>query len=270
MIEILLVGFLIGFLGSAHCLGMCGGLVVATGTLNSLQTNNLQTKRAQYFKLLTYNFGRICSYSLMGLFAGFIGLELGNWYLGLVLPLRIVAGLMLIAMGCYIAGWWFGLRKLEQIGGRLFKPLQKKFSSALANNSFSGRFIAGLLWGYIPCGLVYSALTLALAKANPLESASLMFAFGVGTLPSIVLGTVLHNSIIQWLRIKSVRQGAGILLILAGLWTFISPQLFEFIGHHTEAVHDAAPEQHEHQVYSNPDHKTEMSGFVLTNNEVNI
>jgi len=230
MIEIMLVGFLIGFLGSAHCLGMCGGLVIATGT------HRIQNKRDRYFNLLTYNLGRICSYSLLGLIAGLIGLELGSRYLALVLPLRIVAGLMLIAMGCYIAGWWFGLRKLEQIGGRLFKPLQKRFSTALGSHSFGGRFRAGLLWGYIPCGLVYSALTLAIANANPLESASLMFAFGIGTLPSIVLGSVLHHSLVDKLRVQSVRQGAGILLILAGLWTFSAPQILNLFGHHTNGL----------------------------------
>lgn len=227
MIEVLLIGLVTGIFGSAHCLGMCGGIIAATEANIQRGTD----KHHWFSRILTYNFGRITSYTLLGFIAGLTGLALGTWYIDLILPMRILAGLMLISMGCYIAGWWFGLKVLEQLGSRLFKPLQHKFSRALATQTYQGRFVAGLLWGYLPCGLVYSALSLALAKANPFESAALMLAFGLGTIPAVFLGGVLHHSFAGWLKLSSVRQGAGLALIIAGLWTLAAPQLMSMLGH---------------------------------------
>ena len=242
MIEAFFIGLVTGLFGSAHCLGMCGGIIAATESIVVKKSN----KGNWFSRILTYNVGRITSYTLLGLIAGFAGLGLGVWYTGLILPLRLLAGFMMIAMGCYIAGWWFGLRRLEQLASRLFKPMQNKFSNSLNSKSYQGRFIAGLLWGYLPCGLVYSALSLSLAKANPLDSAILMFAFGLGTLPAVFLGGAFHQTLAQWLRLSRVRQGAGMMIIIAGIWTLAAPQLMSMIGHNSghDSNQDSAHTSH--------------------------
>lgn len=209
----LLSAFLLGIMGSGHCLGMCGGISAALG---------LQQKHPHFF-LASYNLGRISTYTTLGAVAGLIGSQitdlaplLGPW-------LRTVAGLLLITMGLYIAGWWMGLTKLEQLGSRLWRHIQPLSSTLLPVSNHWQALQLGLLWGLLPCGLVYSILSWALATASWQQSALLMLAFGLGTLPSMLISGYAGKRLLALLRQHRARAIAGLLMIALGLMTIVIP-----------------------------------------------
>ena len=131
--------------------------------------------------LLAYNLGRISSYTLAGLLLGLAGWAVANS--PLVMGLRVVAALLLIAMGLYLAGWWSGLTRIEALGRGLWRYIQPLTRRFMPVTSLPRALVLGSLWGWLPCGLVYSTLLWAASQGNALDSAALMLAFGLGTLP---------------------------------------------------------------------------------------
>lgn len=220
-----------GFFGSPHCLGMCGGIVSALSFALSKQ-NTAQRLILQSF----YHIGRLLSYSLLGLIAGLLGK-------GLLSPLAnskwpfILTSLMMIAFGLYLTGWWRGLDKLETFGSKIWQamtPLRQRF---MPINSTPRALIAGMLWGFLPCGLVYSALALALTSANPLTASSTMFAFGLGTLPMMLLAGSTAGALKQKLQQHGWRTANGLLIIAFGTWTLLQTVLLT--PHHKHSSHQS-------------------------------
>ena len=211
----LYAAFLAGLLGGGHCAGMCGGIVTAL----SLQTDAGPRRRAGWSMLLTYNLSRVASYALLGVVAGALGnaLLLFDVIAPIGKALYAFASLMLIALGLYLAGWWFGLRHVEQLGGRFWASMQPRLARLLPIRSTRQAVAAGLLWGLLPCGLVYSALTLALASADPLLGGALMLAFGAGTLPNLLAFGVLASRVKTLLQRSAVRVLAGVGVMVLGL-----------------------------------------------------
>ncbi|MGI0116841.1 sulfite exporter TauE/SafE family protein [Zooshikella sp. RANM57] len=206
--------FLLGLLGAGHCLGMCGGLMGAL-TL-STPSGSLSS-----FYLVLFNLGRIISYTLAGLLLGSFGWAIQS--LGLGAGLRTLAGLLLIAMGLYLANWWRGLTYLEKAGGHLWhyvRPLTQKF---MPIKSFKHALILGGLWGWLPCGLVYSSLTWAAATGNTWKAATLMATFGLGTLPIMIASGLFAQQLHRLLNNRGIRQLLGISVILFGCWTIPGP-----------------------------------------------
>lgn len=206
--------FLLGVFGAGHCLGMCGGLMGAL----ALST---PSGSSSSIYLALFNLGRIISYALAGLLLGSLGWAIQS--LGLGIGLRTVAGLLLVAMGLYLANWWRGLTYLEKAGGRLWqkiKPLTQKF---MPLKSFKHAFVLGGLWGWLPCGLVYSSLTWAAASGSAWNAATLMMAFGLGTLPVMIASGLFAQQLHRLLNSHGVRQLLGISVILFGCWTIPGP-----------------------------------------------
>jgi sulfite exporter TauE/SafE len=205
----LVTAFGLGLAGSSHCIGMCGGISTALGLNN---TGHKLTR------LLSYNTGRIASYCLLAALFGFLAGTLQSIFSPLTLLLRLVAALFLIAMGLYISGWWTGLSKLEHYGQTLWRPV-----SIIISGHSSGQrsaLLMGLGWGLLPCGLIYSSLIWAsTTAANPLSSALLMFSFGLGTLPAMLLLGTVGSSLQRFLRLASVKSFLGISIILMGCWS---------------------------------------------------
>ena len=167
----LLAAFSLGLLGSAHCIGMCGGITSALSM--SLQGNSVR-KTSQL--MLTYHFGRILSYGMAGLLLALLG-----WYLGQLAPevkrgLRYGAAAMLIAMGLYLTGWWRGLTILEKGGQHLWLRIQPIASKLLPIKGYGNALLVGALWGWLPCGLVYSVLTWSATQGSALQGFFLMVA----------------------------------------------------------------------------------------------
>lgn len=227
--PVLLSALVIGFLGSGHCIGMCGG--IASALAFAIPEKN---PKQRVFILLAYNFGRILSYSALGALVGFLGQEIG-------LPpvLRIVAGVLLIAMGLYLANWWRGLVYLEKAGSYLWRWIQP-FGAKLmpVDNMFKG-LLFGVIWGWLPCGLVYSALALSMAQAEPISAAAIMLYFGLGTLPAVFLSGWAANYLKLFLQSKLVRTFFALAIILFGVWTLWMP--LSHVGGHGAHVQHADP-----------------------------
>jgi sulfite exporter TauE/SafE len=125
--------------------------------------------------------------------------------------------LFLVLMGLYLAGWWNALSRVERFGGLLWRRIEPLGRGLLPVRSVHQGFALGLLWGWLPCGLVYSALVWTVAAGGALQGASLMFAFGLGTLPNLLLMGVAAAQIQRWVRNPAIRAIAGALVILFGL-----------------------------------------------------
>lgn len=220
MLELsLTAAFLVGLLGGGHCVGMCGGIVGAV-------TMTLPGSKPKWPFLLSYNLGRIGSYTLAGVVAGGIGAS--SFFLEQVLPIEKVlyalASLMLVLLGLYLAGIWRVLTRLEAVGGKLWQHIQPYSRRLLPVRTIAQSLLLGMLWGWLPCGLVYSVLVAAIATANPLQGGLLMLAFGLGTLPTLLamgMAAVRLKSLLQnpWFRRLSGLAIAG--FGLAGLFSLL-------------------------------------------------
>lgn len=206
---ILLSAFLLGLLGSGHCLAMCGGLSAALGLNSGTHPES---------RILAYNLGRIFSYSLAGLIVGSLGFWLSK-NLAALDVLRYLAALMLILLGLYVGKWFNGLLYFEKLGHKLWpviQPLSKRF---MPIRSFKDALIVGMVWGWLPCGLVYSALIWASLESNSLASMSIMLCFGLGTLPAMLATGLFAQGFNNFVKKTWFRQAASGLMILFGIWT---------------------------------------------------
>ena len=244
--------FLIGLLGSAHCIGMCGGIMNALSfavPAEQLQVNQLRQVRRVAPILLLYNLGRIFSYSVAGAIVGGLGwwLQTTGNQMGPVL--RIFAGLMMIAMGLYLASWWRGLVYLEKLGGHLWKYLQPIGNRLMPVTKPWQALLLGTLWGWLPCGLVYSTLTLSVSAGNWQQSSLIMLSFGLGTLPVMLLTGAFSHQVKVCIQNSAVRNIAALLVIGFGVWTIawvVYHRVHAHDGHHSDNSHESTQMEHEH------------------------
>jgi hypothetical protein len=239
-----LAAITIGLMGSAHCAAMCGGIAGA------LSLGIDETKQRRLPIIISFHLGRITSYALIGLVLGSLMVMIGDQFKPVSIALRIVAALLLIAMGFYVANWWRGLASLEKIGVPVWSRLQPLTKRLLPIKSAGGALALGGLWGWLPCGLVYSALAWAITADSTAESSLRMLLFGVGTLPAMVTMSIAADSTRRLLQQKNTRRVAGVLLIAFGLWTLVTPlQMLMGSGHSMagHADHQQQEQQKQHQ-----------------------
>jgi len=200
---------LLGLLGAGHCFAMCGGIVAA---LSFATPANAPRWRLN----LAYSTGRILSYGVFGGLAAALVtlLPATGWPLA-----RTLAGLLLIAMGLYLADWWRGLLWLERGGSALWKVLKPLGDRFLPLDSPAKALVVGMVWGWLPCGLVYAALGYAAVQSDPVSGASVMLAFGVGTLPALLASGAFAAVLKTWLSRPRIRLLMALAYILFGLWT---------------------------------------------------
>lgn len=222
--PLLISALILGLLGGGHCLGMCGGLM---GALTLAIPPKQRGRRLQL--LLAYNFGRILSYATAGLLFGLAGWAVASSPAAMLL--RIVAGLLLISMGLYLGGWWSGLTRIEALGRGLWRHIQPVASRLLPVSSLPRALLLGALWGWLPCGLVYSTLLWAASQGDALDSGLLMLAFGLGTWPVLLATGMAAERLTALLRRRGVRMAGGLLVILFGLWTLPGPHQAWLMGH---------------------------------------
>lgn len=211
--------FIIGLLGGVHCVGMCGGI------MNALSFAMPEQPRSRTsLTLVLYNLGRVASYTVAGAMIGGLGMLLQG-PMGVLGPgLRIFAGLMMIAMGLYLAGWWRGLTHLERLGNHvLWRHVQPITSKLMPVKKNSQALLLGALWGWLPCGLVYSTLTLAGSIGDWRHSALIMASFGLGTAPVMLLTGAFAQQFKSWIQKTAVRNLAALLVIGFGIWTLAWP-----------------------------------------------
>lgn len=201
----------LGIAGAGHCLGMCGGIAVALG----LGQGSSRPVLVQ----VAYHLGRVLSYSLLGMLTGFaLGLAAGEQPT-VLLTLRAIAGVMLIALGCYVAGWWRGLARLEMAGAVLWQPIRRQSARWLPVRHPGHALAVGLCWGAMPCGLIYSSLAWAATAANWAESGLMMLFFGIGTLPAMLAATLFGARVQTAMRSKGWQRLIAVALIASGCWT---------------------------------------------------
>jgi len=224
LLPLLGSALILGLLGGGHCLGMCGGLM---GALTLAIPPEQRGRRLRL--LLAYNLGRILSYACAGLLLGLAGWAVASS--PAALALRVVAALLLIAMGLYLAGWWSGLTRIEALGRGLWRHIQPVASRLLPVSSVPRALLLGALWGWLPCGLVYSTLLWAASQGNAGYSAALMLAFGVGTWPVLLATGLAAERVNILLKRRSVRVAGGVLVMLFGIWTMPGPHQHWLMGH---------------------------------------
>lgn len=213
----LVAAFLTGLLGGAHCVGMCGGIVAAI----SFQPNALQFRARQPFSFhMAYSAGRIASYVAAGALAGLVGAAafLSDTLFPLQKGLYVLAQGVLILLGLYLAGLSQAVLWLEKAGGGLWRRLQPLLGRLLPIRNLGQALAAGALWGWLPCGLVYSVLVSALAAGSPGRGALLLLAFGLGTLPNLLLMGWAADSLRILIRQPWLRRLAGGMVAGLGVW----------------------------------------------------
>ena len=232
----LLIAFSLGLFSAPHCFAMCGSIASALvmGSQNAARSHDTfavaqvwpNTETAQLHAprqhatatvdAFTFASGKLFSYALLGFFAGTL-----SAFLALAGPLpgiflRGISALLMIAIGFYIAGWWKGISRLESLVNKLWQPALKKING-LRLDRVSRKLMAGAIWGFLPCGIVYSMLGLSLSSGGPLHGMAMMASFGLGTIPFVmgtggmigVIGKVLANPVL--------RNAAGTAVIILGL-----------------------------------------------------
>ncbi len=209
--------FLMGLIGSVHCVGMCGGIASLLG--GQIKNGNSQPRHILGFSLL-YNTGRISSYTLAGILIAVLGqlTTIAGQQAGLPDISRLLIGLLTLFFGFYLMGWTFFLLPLEKMGSFLWRWIEPIARKLLPVRSWPQAFMLGSLWGWLPCGLVYVALSWSAVSADPVQGGLLMAAFGLGTLPAMLGMSLTGNRLGQLLARPGLRMGIGVLVILYGTW----------------------------------------------------
>lgn len=209
----LISALLLGFFSSSHCLVMCGGIAAAIGS---------RTEQHRIRTILMFNSGRLLSYATLGLIVSLVGLWLQSQNHYLMQFMRTFAGIMLVLMGLYVGRWWLVLTRFEKVGQPVWNALRPITNGFMGSSKPHHQLGLGMLWGFLPCGLIYSALTWVAANGDPLMGFLTMFFFGLGTLPALTAGTLFGNIITPWLNKPFTRKLAALLLITFGVWTALA------------------------------------------------
>lgn len=214
----LLSAFIVGLLGGVHCAGMCGGIVGAL-TLGLPGAVRTRPRRLLPY-VLAYNGGRIASYALAGAAMGALGALITDLTAlhQARLVLQVVAGAFLVALGLYLGGWWFGLQRIERAGTLLWRYIEPLGRRLLPVRSPAQALVVGALWGWLPCGLVYSVLIWSISAGSALQGGLLMLSFGLGTLPLLAGLGMSAGGASRVLRRRWVRGLAGLAVAGYGVW----------------------------------------------------
>ena len=222
--------FLVGLAGSVHCIGMCGGIVGALSLAGGAAAPGRPviaiavarptlptTLQSNVLRVLAYNGGRIASYMLAGAIAGGIAgagmlkiatLQVAGYWL---------ANLMLVALGLYLMDAWRGLAHLEAAGNVIWRRVRPLLKPLMPMDTPFKALAVGGLWGWVPCGMVYSALLTAMLQGSALQGAAAMAAFGLGTLPMLLGMGLLGTRLRAQMQRRPVRIASGLLVLGFGL-----------------------------------------------------
>ncbi len=222
--------FLLGLFSTVHCIGMCGGIIGALSL--SLPAEIRNHKPRLFLFVTTYNIGRLLSYSLAGFIAGAVGtgvLASTGFNQGHIV-LQYIGVAMMVAIGIYLAGWLPQLAIIERIGVPLWKKLEPIGRKLLPVASLPKALAYGVIWGWLPCGLVYFVLIWALTAGDALRGAMMMLAFGLGTLPTLLTAGFMTSWVTRFARNPRARVIVGLLIIAMAISSLFIPM--EHHHHH--------------------------------------
>lgn len=237
----------LGFASGFHCIGMCGPIALSMGLTKKQATN-------YYLQNLTYQIGRITTYAFLGGVLGIIGQ--GFEMAGFQRYLTITVGILLIIMALFSFGGKDFASRIPFISKFLF-TVKSNLGRLLQKADYRSRFSTGILNGFLPCGMVYMALTASLASGGIWQGASYMALFGLGTLPFMFTVVLIGNLINQTFRIKVLKFVPIVMIILGGLFIlrglelgipYVSPpsEAMKVSSEHDMNCHNTDP-NHKHQ-----------------------
>lgn len=207
--------FVVGLMGAGHCIGMCGGISAV------ISMNSVKTGYPRWLFILLYNIGRIVSYTIFGFIIGglFISIASTSESYSALVYLRIFAGLLMCLLALYIANWWKGLVYIEVIGKKLWQYISPLTKPLLPLKTPFHAIPFGFLWGWLPCGLVYSTLSWAAVSGGALNGSLIMLAFGLGTLPAMFLVGIGAQAFQSVINHKLTKNISATLLLIYGIHT---------------------------------------------------
>jgi sulfite exporter TauE/SafE len=216
----LTAAFVAGAAGSVHCVAMCGGITGALG----MRSRRIAPPGRASRHAATYQLGRLASYTLAGALVGAFGdvlqaiFDLSRF----ALAARVMAGAVLICVAVGVLFGWRPLGRLERLGGRLWSrvaPLARRFPAA----GLTGSLLLGMLWGWLPCGFVYTMLLFAATSGDSLQAAAMMLFFGLGTVPAVFAATLFSARVWRVTMLRGLNNVAGWLLLAFGALTVLGP-----------------------------------------------
>jgi uncharacterized protein len=241
-----IAAFIAGLAGSAHCFGMCGGMAGALGMRARLGARSPAQGAA---RAVLYHVGRIGGYASIGALGGAFG-HSAHWALDFTRfesLLRVVAGVLTLLVGIRLLSRWNAFAPLERLGAKLWIKLQPLTRRASLSNHWSGALATGLLWGWLPCGLVYSIALMSLTTGSAFEGAALMAAFGFGTLPAMASTSVVLGA--SWPRLSQrplFRAITGCALLTFGTWMIVAAQLPHRHDAHSQSAQSQSDQHARH------------------------
>ena len=218
LLPLLSAALLAGLLGSAHCLGMCAG-ISGLFAVNA----EVASMRRSIPTALVYNTGRIVTYAVLGTVVAAFGSVVIKASPNLAAGIRLLSGAIIILVGLKIAFDFRFLNVIERMGGSLWARIAPAARKLVPVTSLPKAFALGLVWGWLPCGLVYSVLMIAATSASPAGGAATMAAFGIGTLPAMVLSGLGAARLSSILQHRATRIGLGLLVVAMGVLTIAMP-----------------------------------------------
>ena len=209
-LSLLASAVIMGLMGAGHFATMCGPITLA------LVTRTPERPRQP----LVSHFGRISVYSLLGPVVAAFSAAATSFLRNEVLQTAwlLLPNLLLLLSALYLMGFQQAYAPVESAGRRVWRGLDGARAWASSQTGVGGDFVRGALWGMLPCGMIYSALGLAVLAANPLEGALVMAAFGASTLPVLLALGMLSQSAVKRLRTPQTRRGLGVMLLLLVAW----------------------------------------------------
>jgi len=225
----IIIFFSIGLFGSTHCIGMCGGILSALSiAISNKQSNNKKNKYC-----ILYNIGRISMYVIIFIILSIISNLLDKATSEITIKiLRIISGFLLVIIGLYLSNFWSGIIYLEKVGLFFWNSISILIKFIVPVNSYIKAYILGLIWGLIPCGLVYTTILLALVNTNFNFSLVLIIFFGIGTLPAMMMTGIIYTKYSFLFLDKNIKYFFGIFIILFGIWNIISGFFFNISSCH--------------------------------------
>ena len=230
---VLTLAFALGLFSTLHCLGMCGGVIGALSCSVPQPVSNDALKRNGY--ILLFNLGRVSMYGVFGLIVGAGGASL----VGLIDPslwrklAAAVAGISMILIGIYLGGWLPSVRRVDLLGRGIWHRMQPLARRLIPIDGPGKALAAGLVWGWLPCGLVYYALLVAAPLGGAVDGALFMMAFGLGTLPGMQTTGAFGGLLSRLTRREDIRQLAAATIVLIGVGALLLGQ--------TELPHEWMP-----------------------------
>jgi sulfite exporter TauE/SafE len=215
--------FLLGLFSTVHCIGMCGGIIGALSLSLPVEIRN--HKPRLFIFVTTYNIGRLLSYTLAGLISGAVGtgvLASTGFDQGHAI-LRYIGVAMMVAIGIYLAGWLPQLAIIEKIGVPLWQKLEPIGRKLLPVASLPKALAYGMIWGWLPCGLVYFVLIWALTAGDAFHGALMMLAFGLGTLPTLLTAGFMTSWVTRFARNPTAKMIVGLLIIAMAIGSLFIP-----------------------------------------------